>query len=234
MWPLDRHCRENHQELATIRDQEDLETLGTLKTTVHSRAWIGLSYDVDNWRWSLANTSFYKPGEMEFRRWITGEPNNVLNKEHCATLRSDGRWGDIMCSDYTKSVCFDVGGPDKFVLITTSMTWPEAQSYCREHHTDLAMVRNMEESQVVRNLDPSGGKVWIGLYRDPWKWSDGSESSFRSWNLLEPRYDVGSSETCVAADFSADGLWETLDCNAKSAFICFSGELSITQSLEVG
>uniref|UniRef100_A0A8C2YVD6 C-type lectin domain-containing protein n=1 Tax=Cyclopterus lumpus TaxID=8103 RepID=A0A8C2YVD6_CYCLU len=109
--------------------------------------------------------------------------------------------------------------PNRFVLISTKMNWTEAQSYCREHHTDLALVRNMEENQMVQSLDPI--EVWIGLFRDPWKWSDGSDSSFRNWNPPEPRGLNGSSETCVAADFSADGRWETLDCNVKSAFICY-------------
>uniref|UniRef100_A0A8C2WKP1 C-type lectin domain-containing protein n=1 Tax=Cyclopterus lumpus TaxID=8103 RepID=A0A8C2WKP1_CYCLU len=111
-------------------------------------------------------------------------------------------------------------GPNRFVLNTTKMNWTEAQSYCREHHTDLALVRNMEENQMVQSLVPSKGRVRIGLFTDPWKWSDGSDSSFRNWNPLEPREPGGSSEICVAADFSADGRWETLDCNVKSAFIC--------------
>ncbi|XP_075946606.1 uncharacterized protein LOC142948447 [Anarhichas minor] len=62
---------------------------------------------------------------------------------------------------------------ETFVLINNTMTWTEAQSYCREHHTDLASVRNMEEIQKVQNLVPYGD-VWIGLSRDGWKWSDGS------------------------------------------------------------
>ncbi|TNN40098.1 Aggrecan core protein [Liparis tanakae] len=101
------------------------------------------------------------------------------------------------------------------------MTWTEAQSNCREHHTDLASVRNMEENQLVRNLIPSGEMFWIGLFSDRWPWSDGSDSSFRDWNPLLPRPPDGYSKTCVAADFSADGHWETLDCNVKSVFICY-------------
>ncbi|XP_034392291.1 macrophage mannose receptor 1-like [Cyclopterus lumpus] len=218
-----RHCRENYKDLVTIRDLEDLETLKTLKRPVHSRAWIGLYHYLDNWRWSLPNTSYYKPGETEFRRWKSGQPNNLKNQQHCTLMQNtNALWNDIMCEKSYKSVCFDVRGPNRFVLISTAMNWTEAQSYCREHHTDLALVRNMEENQMVQSLDPSGGIVWIGLFRDPWKWSDGSDSSFRNWNPPEPRGLNGSSETCVAADFSADGRWETLDCNVKSAFICYS------------
>ncbi|XP_056271889.1 uncharacterized protein LOC130194756 isoform X2 [Pseudoliparis swirei] len=174
MTEAQHHCRENHMDLATIRDQEDLETLKTLKRPIHSRAWIGLFYDMDNLFWSLSNTSFYKPGEMEFRRWKTGEPNNNNNDEHCVMMNKDGRWIDFPCGWFLKSICFDVRGPNTLVLITTTMTWTEAQNYCREHHTDLASVRNMEENQMVHNLVPDRSAVWIGLFRVPWKWSDGN------------------------------------------------------------
>uniref|UniRef100_A0A8C2WL66 C-type lectin domain-containing protein n=1 Tax=Cyclopterus lumpus TaxID=8103 RepID=A0A8C2WL66_CYCLU len=111
---------------------------------------------------------------------------------------------------------------ETFVLINTTMFWTVAQNYCREHHTDLAMVRNIEENQMVQNLVPSGDRVWIGLHREGWKWSDGSDSSLRNWRPNEP--NRGPYESCVAADFSADGQWEDLECNVKSAFICYSGE----------
>jgi len=123
-----------------------------------------------------------------------------------------------------------LSGPDTFVLITTSMTWPEAQSYCREHHTDLASVRNMEDNARLSTVI-NGEFVWIGLSRDGWKWSDGSDSSFRNWN---PNELVGLyTKSCLSVDFSADGQWESLDCNVKSAFICYSGELSFTHTLHV-
>ncbi|XP_056280174.1 layilin-like [Pseudoliparis swirei] len=106
------------------------------------------------------------------------------------------------------------------------MTWTEAQSYCREHHTDLAMVRNLEENQIVQNLVPPREQVWIGLFRDGWKWSDGSDSSMRNWKTHEPR---GSSKTGVAADFSADGLWEALDSDVKSVFICYIDDVPVSK-----
>ncbi|TNN73126.1 Asialoglycoprotein receptor 2 [Liparis tanakae] len=178
------------------------------------RAWIGLH---SKWSWSLSNTSFYKPGETEFRRWRRGEPNNGF-KRLCAMMYGDGGWNDISCGASSMPICFDARGPNEtFVFINTSMTWTEAKSYCREHHTDLAIVRNLEENRIVQNLVPPRGHVWIGIYRDGWKWSDGSAYSLRNWKTNEPQ---GSAKTGVAADFSADGLWETLDSNVKSVFIC--------------
>ncbi|TNN32985.1 Aggrecan core protein [Liparis tanakae] len=224
-----RHCRENYKDLATIRDPDDLETLKTLKATFHSRAWIGLHFYSDNWKWSLSNTSLYKPGEMEFRRWKSGQPNHYIYGKRCVYMHSNGEWYDYTCEVALWSACFDVRGPNTYVHTPTEMKWTEAQNYCREHHTDLASVRNMEENQMVQNLNPSHEFVWIGLFSDPWYWSDGSESLFSNWNPLEPRIPGGSSETCVAADFSADGQWEILDCNVKSAFICYDDFVPVSK-----
>ncbi|KAK1898331.1 Aggrecan core protein [Dissostichus eleginoides] len=121
----------------------------------------------------------------------------------------------------TKVVCFDVTGPNAtFVLINSTMNWTEAQSYCREHHTDLASVRNPAENQQLVELSPAGGyNAWIGLYRDSWKWSDGSNSSFKYWAENKP--DLRAFKVCVAAAFDNSGKWEDLDCGVKKPFICY-------------
>ena len=107
-----------------------------------------------------------------------------------------------------------------FILINISMTWTEAQSYCRERYTDLASVRNMADNQKVQELVPAGGRVWIGLFRDSWKWSDGSNSSFRYWRAGEPNnYPL---KQAVIADFSNSGQWEDWPSDVKKAFICYS------------
>uniref|UniRef100_A0A8P4KKP2 C-type lectin domain-containing protein n=1 Tax=Dicentrarchus labrax TaxID=13489 RepID=A0A8P4KKP2_DICLA len=119
--------------------------------------------------------------------------------------------------------CGLFSGPNvTFVLTNNNLTWTQAQIYCREHHTDLASVRNMTENQKVKELVASGQNVWIGLFRDSWKWSDGSKSSFRYWNqdAKEPNNNFGK-EACVAAVFNS-GKWEDWNCDWKRAFICYS------------
>ncbi len=115
-----------------------------------------------------------------------------------------------------------------FVLTNKSMTWTEAQSHCRAHFTDLASVRNQAENLEVRNLVPAGEWVWIGLFRDSWKWSDGDNSSFRYWATSEPN-NVEGKEACVIANFTNSGKWEDWNCDHKKAFICYSGKLSFTE-----
>ncbi|TDH11096.1 hypothetical protein EPR50_G00082120 [Perca flavescens] len=109
------------------------------------------------------------------------------------------------------------------------MTWTEAQSYCRAHHTDLASVRNMTENQKVQAAGGYYNLVWIGLFRDSWKWSDGSTSSFSFWKNGQP--DNNGNETCVAADFSQSGAWEDWSCDMERAFICYGPVVPVTKKV---
>ncbi|XP_059188537.1 putative C-type lectin domain family 20 member A [Centropristis striata] len=216
------YCREKYTDLATIESMEDVEILNSMAETAGvSAPWLGL-YDDDDlmWRWSLSDTSFYTHGKEEFRQWGAGEPSNGGSGEHCTVIDGYGQWLDTSCTDNIQAVCSDVRGLDvTFVLTDDSMTWTEAQSYCREHHTDLASVRDMTENQKVQELVPAGGYVWIGLFRDSWKWSDGSSSSFRYWIAGQPNSD---NQDCAAADFTSSGGWWDGNCEQKYPFICYS------------
>uniref|UniRef100_A0A8C4F7R3 C-type lectin domain-containing protein n=1 Tax=Dicentrarchus labrax TaxID=13489 RepID=A0A8C4F7R3_DICLA len=104
-----------------------------------------------------------------------------------------------------------------FIYVNESKTWSEAQSYCREHYTDLASVRNQAENDQIENMNQNRS-VWIGLYRDSWKWSDGSPTSFTYWNNNEPNGDYA----CAVIH---NGRWEDYDCDTTLYFVCEIGEL---------
>ncbi|XP_078100956.1 hepatic lectin-like isoform X2 [Sander vitreus] len=194
------------------------------------RAWIGLYNDhVPTWRWSLSDTSFYKPGETEFRRGVYGRPDAGYSDKVCTAMGSNGLWNGNSCDISFYPVCADVRGSNvTFVIIITPMTWTKAQSYCRDHHTDLASVRNMAENQEVQAMLTGGGLYWIGLFGDSWKWSDGSTSSFRFWKTGQPD---NNNETCVAADFSQSGTWEDWPCDMERAFICYSSVVPVSKKV---
>ncbi|XP_010765657.1 snaclec purpureotin subunit beta-like, partial [Notothenia coriiceps] len=109
----------------------------------------------------------------------------------------------------------------------SSMNWTEAQSYCRAHYTDLASMRQITENQKtyedpklqiqapVSTVSGAWEPARVSLYRDPWKWSDGFQSSFRYWAKSHPH-----SENCVAA-LSNGGLWVTRSCKSEIPFICY-------------
>uniref|UniRef100_A0A3B1JDU4 C-type lectin domain-containing protein n=1 Tax=Astyanax mexicanus TaxID=7994 RepID=A0A3B1JDU4_ASTMX len=108
----------------------------------------------------------------------------------------------------------------EYVFINNKKTWSEAQSYCREHYTDMASVRNENEREMVY----AAGKdnhFWIGLSKDinnTWKWSDQSSSSFRYWNSNQP--DNTYNTNCAAASVKDQGQWHNIECGEQRPFIC--------------
>ncbi|KAI4823550.1 hypothetical protein KUCAC02_012131 [Chaenocephalus aceratus] len=233
-----RYCREKHTDLATVDSMEVVKLLNDMldpnKLGEHGniyRVWIGLYDDLDSWKWSMSDTSFFKPRETKFKQWASGEPNNEYSGEHCTDIRSnDGLWNDRRCAARINAVCLDVRGPNAtFVLIESAMNWTEAQSYCREHHTDLASVRNLTENQQIVELLPPG-IYWIGLYRDSWKWSDGSSSPFRYWAGGEPN-NRNYNEACVAAAFHNSGKWKDADCGLRKHFICYKSVVPVSMQV---
>uniref|UniRef100_A0A671Y811 C-type lectin domain-containing protein n=1 Tax=Sparus aurata TaxID=8175 RepID=A0A671Y811_SPAAU len=153
---------------------------------------------------------------------MPGQPAHYDHGQHCTGVNDDGLWNDHSCKARYKSVCMDVRGLNvKFVYIATDMTWTEAQSYCRKHHTDLASVRNAAENQKVDDVIPAEQSAWIGLFRDSWKWSDGSFSSFRYWAPGEPN-NVGGNQACVVAGLGGDGKWSDDSCDNKKPFVCYT------------
>uniref|UniRef100_A0A8C9XF79 C-type lectin domain-containing protein n=1 Tax=Sander lucioperca TaxID=283035 RepID=A0A8C9XF79_SANLU len=86
-----------------------------------------------------------------------------------------------------------------FHIIDTVMTWLDAQSYCREHHTDLISGVKQLEDFKTQGQNDANRIFWIGLFRDCWSWSDGSSFSFRLWDKDEPE------KTCAMT--TSNGKW---------------------------
>uniref|UniRef100_A0A668VJ17 C-type lectin domain-containing protein n=1 Tax=Oreochromis aureus TaxID=47969 RepID=A0A668VJ17_OREAU len=68
-----------------------------------------------------------------------------------------------------------------------STSWNEAQSFCREHHTDLAPVSNEQDNLKLGKLELKKHNTtelgWIGLRFLPgdWLWVDGQEMEYEAW-----------------------------------------------------
>ncbi|XP_071395464.1 C-type mannose receptor 2-like [Centroberyx affinis] len=212
------YCREKFTDLATVDNQEDVAKLNDIIGS-YSNVWIGL-YDINHWRWSLENEGYYGEGEAEFRNWASIEPNDFYT-ETCAGMRADGTWWDGRCSDRLPFICYngaiEAQDSSRFVFVNESKTWTEAQSYCREKFTDLVSVKNQAENDEIK-VKNQGHDVWIGLFRDSWKWSDGRAMSFTNWNT-ENNQPGNIAESCVASGF---GKWENQPCSERSFFACYT------------
>ncbi|XP_039543844.1 macrophage mannose receptor 1-like [Pimephales promelas] len=215
-----RHCRENYIDLATIDNMEEMNRLiKTVRRTYYGSAWIGLYDDLNSWKWSMDNATLLGG----FKSWYVQQPVNSGGQSLCVYMSYYwGRWGEGFCSYRLPFVCYDgrVNATANYVFVYESKTWTEAQSYCREHHTDLVSIRNESENYRVRSLLSNYYQIWIGLYRTR-SWSDQSNSSFSNWAIWQPD-NAGTSEYCTAVSFSDSGSWTDENCNIALPFICYS------------
>ncbi|XP_029913834.1 lithostathine-1-beta-like [Myripristis murdjan] len=124
----------------------------------------------------------------------------------------------IFLSDRTK-------GSSRWVFVHERKTWSEAQSYCRQSYTDLASIRNLTENEEIRGL--ISDTSWIGLFRDAWKWSDGSTMSFSKWDNCHPS---GGDKHCATSHL---GKWRADLCSDRFYFACYSGAVVKMQVVKV-
>ncbi|KAK3525078.1 hypothetical protein QTP86_014453 [Hemibagrus guttatus] len=190
------YCRATYTDLAIIKSNDDLVQLQNeaQRQQFSSSAWIGLYNDINSWRWSMGNEP------MGTMRWKPGDPNNREGHQECGAMSLQDR----------------NTGNQQYVYIPTSMTWYEAQAYCRLYHTDLASSRDATEDSVIKGL--TSVWTWFGLFRDSWKWTDKTNFSTISWMTGKPDNALGS-ENCgyLSNGQAADAL-----CSDIMPFFCYS------------
>ncbi|XP_070978006.1 C-type mannose receptor 2-like [Oncorhynchus clarkii lewisi] len=216
------YCRAHYTDLATVDDMEDQNRLIT-SVSFDDWFWIGLKKgDSMKWHWSLADRRFYREGETEFRNWDTGTPQNG----NCAFMSTSGLWNNTSCDDQHHFLCYD-GKQDTnltYVLIQENKTWIDAQSYCRQYHTDLVRVRNQtENTEINKKITLRGLPVWIGLFLDSWRWSDQSDSSFRNWwpGWFIPDQKFSCTRVSSYRFSSFYTKWINTPCENYEPFICY-------------
>ncbi|XP_056318604.1 lymphocyte antigen 75-like isoform X1 [Danio aesculapii] len=216
-----RYCREKYTDLATVHNMNDMIQLNKTVNVNDRGVWIGLQGTNDSkWHWSSGDP-------VLFLDWASGQPTGSDN----CTVLSNGQWFVGACNISWFFICYNMSGG--LVYVNQSMNWTDAQSYCRQNHIDLVSVRNQNESQqlekFINDRNSSGSAVWIGLFRDPWQWSDQSNSSFRYWKTSKP--SLPDNEHCAATEKFNQGQWGDYLCSGKwqLPFVCHEDKLIVIQ-----
>ena len=119
----------------------------------------------------------------------------------------------------------------QYHFVNQHLTWTEAQTYCRQTHTDLATIENSEElNQLISTVSSAGhsSDVWLGLYSEiDWRWSDGSGAQYRNWyNYYNSNFN--DANQCMLMWYY--GQWINEGCMTSYPFICYNGK-TIKQDL---
>ncbi|MED6276286.1 hypothetical protein CHARACLAT_001591 [Characodon lateralis] len=81
-----------------------------------------------------------------------------------------------------------------------------------------------QSGETFPALDQSILSAIMGLFRDTWRWSDGSSFSFRHWSkeFNDEQYNSGQ---CAMAVFNDEGRWKNETCTVRKPFICHDDKL---------
>ncbi|XP_031438464.1 macrophage mannose receptor 1-like, partial [Clupea harengus] len=209
-----RYCRENHTNLASVRNETENEKIKKVLGDTQE-AWIGLFRDA--WEWSDGSKS-------SFRHWGIGEPNYGDSLKGFCVQMVSGQWNDAGCQHDLNFICYE----DKLVLVRENKTWKEALQYCREHHVDLVSVTSERIQRWVRGRakGASSTHVWLGLRRSCnmgfWFWVNGETVCYGNWapgGKTEP--DCQSARVgAVKSGRDGKGEWVMLPETEEHYFIC--------------
>ncbi|XP_053367575.1 C-type lectin BfL-1-like [Clarias gariepinus] len=134
-------------------------------------------------------------------------------------LDSTTGWWDMYCTNKYPFTCFDdrYTGNSRYIVINSKVSWYDARSYCRQYHTDLASARNSTENSIILQLIKGPiGLCWIGLHREPWKWSDKTNISAMPWIPKKPDNALGN-QTC---GYIYNGETGDAQCSEIMPFYC--------------
>ncbi|XP_051741861.1 C-type mannose receptor 2-like [Ctenopharyngodon idella] len=214
-----RYCRQNYTDLATVSNSADVtELLRITSGSSNWGFWIGLMKSLSSeWRWSLGDPAFYTKHDSLYRNWAPNQTNSSLN---CAYVSQDRLWRIDDCTTQRVFICYN-DSIKGFIPVLQTMSWRSAQVYCRANHRDLTSVRNQNENQLIQQVMNTSrvNSSWIGLFRDPWEWSDKSPSSFRNWVPSEPNGPLEDATVMVIGG-QRRGQWEDWPCNSSFPFVC--------------
>ncbi|KAJ0006654.1 hypothetical protein NQD34_013927, partial [Periophthalmus magnuspinnatus] len=206
-------CRLKHSDLATVQNRKDQGlVLDLLHHAGPQRSWVGLRRtSTAHWRWSDGRGTLQSADTP---------PHDEEATQRCVKLTPDGAWKDSDCAALNTFVCYELNGENmvRFAHYSAMATWRTAQDTCRNNHMDLVTVTSTEINSAVQGLVTAGHEAWIGLFRDAWEWSDGSDTSYRSW------VDGGDGDgDCAAASVEHEGFWSVTQCTEKLPFVCEGG-----------
>lgn len=207
------YCRERYTDLATVDSMDDVDKMmNTVNDGYSGSVWIGLQKGTQsNWIWSNGEDTI-----SQYSPWAPGQPSGG---GECVFF-SDNTWSDVPCTYTLWFVCYSKA--TGYIKITDAKNWTDAQSYCRQHYTDLATIHNSEEqNQVYAAVVNSWEEDWIGLYKEFWQWSDQWNFTFRNWAAEHPFISSGD---CAAMSTTDSGKWVRYSCDQQYPFICYGEE----------
>ncbi|XP_072020013.1 LOW QUALITY PROTEIN: uncharacterized protein [Amphiura filiformis] len=229
--------------LASINVYGIQSLLTAILKGVTADVWIGLNNIEGDFEWADGTP-------VTYTSWAPGQPDS--GDGVCVKMGNDvdyfpGSWIDVYCSQENAYLCQTVTDPllpgnppiptlcqrDGYQsyfqscmrVVTTPMTFVNAQAYCANEGAMLASLEDRYEQAFVEvtTLNNEADTAWIGLQANSatgvYEWTDDWPLTYTKWAVNEPSR-TASSGGCVGLNHDYNGAWEDFDCNTERPFIC--------------
>lgn len=205
--------------LATVNSQDEQKFLTAMVEKGEKNSyWIGAeTQDYQTWRWITGET-------FDYRNWSQNQPDNYGNIEDKAAIYSaDGTWNDLNNEDrYGTGFIVEYELQNKegskmlnyngkvYTRYDVSLPWNEAQKFCEMKGGRLAVVKDQETQNILKELIQDGGRsdYLLGASAEKnkgeWRWIDNSPLTYTNWGTNEPNNTSSCEEYLV---MGIDGFW---------------------------
>ncbi|KAF7709116.1 hypothetical protein HF521_015966, partial [Silurus meridionalis] len=190
-----QHCRNCYTEL-TVESAKQLDQLKLdNKQAQTASVWTGLRE------------------EFSYTNWFPGEPNDCNGKESC-TAAFQNCWNDMDCETYFPFMC-----QRRFILVEEKKTWDEALQHCRNHNSNLTVMRfeTLADPLKIKTEQAQTASMWTGLRFLDGKWY--RENGVEMENLISLPPCPVQPYSCGAYNLNTYA-WENRDCNEELNFLC--------------
>ena len=179
---------------------------------------------------------FYSMPEYDTQHYssVYGMPYVDIEKEKVTVLNS--HMVKTSCSPlFVKNVSNSIDGDmyfykDKmYKVFKQSITWKDAQAFCKSLGGNLAMPKTQELGDFIINIATQYNLngLWLGATDEEtegvWKWVDGTTMTYNNWNNGEPNNSGGNEHYLKTYTKNNSGKWNDLANNNTvniSGFIC--------------
>lgn len=153
---------------------------------------------------------------QELRESQTSQTTGADQLDCCCCFFYNDKRLCILLIDNFFYTYFTAIGASRYVGVTTMLNWSDAQAYCRQHYTDLASPLTLADNSLVQQVAIVQGFSWLGLFRDGWKWVDGTKVDQLLWKFPLPD-NANPQQNCGTLN---GGILYDQKCTSQYYFVC--------------
>ena len=190
--------------------------------------------------WQLFNGFCYLEQD-ELLSWEDARSGCVSKGGDLVSILDIGEQSEVFALIHSGPECpehFELHGDTCYLAVPEQvLSWKDAEAQCQETDSHLAIIRNVEQNDIVKNMFQNM-QIWIGLTdqqtEGTWMYADGSPlAQFNKWKEGAP--NGGEGENCAVMLPNQDnGVWDDKNCTSKAPFVCTKPKGDPTESKWIG